>query len=465
MRITRLVAAVVLVGVGVGAAAAQSTDWSSQNLNLDNNRYAPLDEIDTANVTRLVERWSYEVGPTDNIAQATPLVVDGVMYLHSHSTQFALDAATGEELWTAPLDRGPTAAGPVRGSTFAGGNLYAYRGADLYATDAATGEAVESFGNQGYLPVVGAALQQKYPDAYPPTLDPVQIGYRITTPPAFHDGTLYVAAALSEGHIPGGLVIATDAGTGAIKWVFNTIPQRPQDQGWEIARDTWGDGARAGGGIWTQPAVDPELGMVYVNAGNPSPDYDGSARVGINLFTNSTIALDLETGDLRWYFQAVHHDLWDWDHVTGPVLFDVTDDDWPGDQGRRGGREELSLLHVGSRNRRAAKPDGRDARPHRDGRAGRAGVADAADSAQRRRGADDAAMRYLHRARRSGARESLQPVLCAVLDEQGDYRCARGLELGRALVQSAHRARLRDREERRHLDRRQAGRRHPPTWP
>ena len=327
MRITRLVAAVVLVGVGIATAAAQSTDWSSQNLNLDNNRYAPFDEIDTTNVTRLVQRWSYEVGPADNIAQATPLVVDGVMYLHSHSTQFALDAATGEELWTASLDRGPTAAGPVRGSTFAGGNLYAYRGADLYATDAGTGEPVESFGNQGYLPVVGAALQQKYPDAYPPTLDPVQIGYRITTPPAYHDGTLYVAAALSEGHIPGGLVIATDAGTGAIKWVFNTIPQRPQDQGWEIARDTWGDGARAGGGIWTQPAVDPELGMVYVNAGNPSPDYDGSARVGINLFTNSTIAIDLETGDLRWYFQAVHHDLWDWDHVTGPVLFDVTDED------------------------------------------------------------------------------------------------------------------------------------------
>ena len=105
------------------------------------------------------------------------------------------------------------------------------------------------------------------------------------------------------------------------------MPQGPQDDGWEIARDTWGTGARAGGGIWTQPAVDPELGMVYVNAGNPSPDYDGSARVGMNLFSNSTIALDLETGALRWYYQAVHHDLWDWDHVTGPVLFDVTGDD------------------------------------------------------------------------------------------------------------------------------------------
>ena len=121
-------------------------------------------------------------------------------------------------------------------------------------------------------------------------------------------------------------MIASDATTGAIKWVFNTIPQRPQDDGWDIAQETWGTGARAGGGIWTQPALDLELGMVYVNSGNPSPDYDGSARHGINLFTNSTIALDMETGALEWHYQTIHHDLWDWDNVTGPVLFDVEQD-------------------------------------------------------------------------------------------------------------------------------------------
>ena len=318
----------VASGAATPAAAQQgSTDWASQNLNLHNNRFAPLDEVNTTNVDRLTARWTYEVGPTDNITQATPLVVDGVMYLHSRATLFALNAATGEELWTATLDEGPAAAGPVRGPTFANDRIYAYRGADLYAMDADTGAPVESFGEQGVLPVVSSALQLKYPDDYPPTLDPVSIGYRITTPPAYHDGTLYVAAALSEGHIPGGLVIATNADTGEITWVFNTVPQGPQDDGWEIARDTWGTGARAGGGIWTQPAIDPDLGLVYVNAGNPSPDYDGSARVGKNLFSNSTIALDLETGTLRWYYQAVHHDLWDWDHVTGPVLFDVTDND------------------------------------------------------------------------------------------------------------------------------------------
>ena len=116
-----------------------------------------------------------------------------------------------------------------------------------------------------------------------------------------------------------------DADTGDIKWVFNTVPQRPQDEGFEIADPTWGYGKRAGGGIWTQPAIDAELGMVYINAANPMPPYDGSARVGKNLFTNSTIALDLETGALRWYYQTIHHDLWDWDNITGPTLFDVTD--------------------------------------------------------------------------------------------------------------------------------------------
>ena len=136
----------VLVGLLTGASgparAQGSTDWASQNLNLDNNRFAPLDEINTGNVSRLAERWTYAVGPTDNIAQATPLVVGGVMYLHSRSTLFALNATTGEELWTSVLDAGDPGGSPVRGPTFVDGNIYAYRGADLYAMDAATGNPV-----------------------------------------------------------------------------------------------------------------------------------------------------------------------------------------------------------------------------------------------------------------------------------------------------------------------------------
>lgn len=300
-------------------------DWSQHNFDTTNRRYSPLDQINSSTVGRLQLNWSFEVEGGANVNQVTPLVVRGVMYLHSRSQMMALNATTGELLWTHDMEA--AGSGPVRGPTYANGRIYAYTGSTLYAFDAQTGDPLESFGEQGMLAVVSDALQFKYPDSFPPTLDPVTIGYRLTTPPAYSDETLYVAAALSEGHIPGGLVIAISANTGEIKWVFNTVPQGPQDEGWEIARDTWGSGARAGGGVWTQPAVDPELGMVYVNAGNPSPDYDGSARHGMNLFTNSTIAIHAESGKLAWYFQAVHHDLWDWDHVTGPVLFDLQSED------------------------------------------------------------------------------------------------------------------------------------------
>ncbi len=309
-------------GAPPAITAGGQTNWPSHNLDLNNSRYSELDQIDTTNVAGLAEQWSFAVPAGTDVSQVTPLVVDGLMYLHAGPSVFALNAVTGEPVWSLELDAAER--NRVRGPTYAEGKVYAYNGANLTAADAGTGELVSSFGDGGILPVVGLALQAKYPDTYPPTLDPFTLGYRITSAPAYHDGTLYLGAALSEGHIPGGLVIATDATTGAIEWVFNTIPQRPQDDGWEIARDTWGDGARAGGGVWTQPAIDVDLGLVYVNVGNPSPDYDGSARPGANLFTNSTVALDLETGALRWHYQAVHHDLWDWDHVTGPVLFDVT---------------------------------------------------------------------------------------------------------------------------------------------
>ena len=138
-----------------------------------------------------------------------------------------------------------------------------------------------------------------------------------------------MATAGSANLIRGGLLIALDAATGAVEWAFATIPQRPGDAGWELAKDTWGAGERWGGGIWTQPAVDPGLGMIYFNVANPTPDFYGAERPGLNLFTNSIVALHLETGELAWHFQTVHHDLWDFDFSNGPVLFDRTVDGEP----------------------------------------------------------------------------------------------------------------------------------------
>ena len=297
------------------------TNWASHNLDLYNQRFSELAQIDTETVGQLQRRWSYDVAPGLNLGQTTPLVVDGVMYMHAGATVLAVNALTGAEIWTLEIDG--VSGGPVRGPLYVNGTLYSYHGDKLAAVDAESGELIETFGDGGVLPIFSLALSNKYPDTYPPGFDAASLNYRINSSPAYHDNTLYVASAISEGNIPGGLVVAADATTGRVKWVFNTIPQRPQDQGWEIAESTWGEGKRVGAGVWTQPAIDIELGLVYFNTANPNPPYDGSARPGANLFTNSTVALDMETGELRWFFQTIHHDLWDWDNVTGPVLFDV----------------------------------------------------------------------------------------------------------------------------------------------
>ncbi len=300
---------------------SSQSNWASHNLDPYNQRFSALAQIDTTTVSGLERRWVFDVPPGVSVAQTTPLVVDGVMYLHSGETVLAINAVTGNEVWRLEVEGLP--GGVVRGPLYADGKIYSYHGDQLMAADAKTGELVETFGDGGVLPIFSAALSTKYPDVYPPGFDAASLNYRMNSSPAYYNNTLYAGSAISEGNIPGGLVVAADADTGEIKWVFNTIPQRPQDEGWELADPTWGDGKRVGAGIWTQPAVDAELGLLFFNTANPNPPYDGSARPGANLFTNSTIALDLDTGALRWHFQTIHHDLWDWDNITGPVLFDI----------------------------------------------------------------------------------------------------------------------------------------------
>jgi quinohemoprotein ethanol dehydrogenase len=297
-------------------------DWPLHNLDLHNSRYAPLDQVNVSNASRLALKWSFETGGNEGIGSITPVVVDGVMYFNAGSKLFAVNAATGKPAWTFSLPR--AFSGGRRGPAYAGGRIYAVGQRFLYAVDAKTGALVESFGDRGVLSVANQALEFKYPGKYPADLDPVTIGYSIASAPTYANGTLYLGLASAEMMIRGGLVVAMDGKTGAIKWVFNTIPQSRQDEGWEIAKDTWGTGARIGGGIWTQPAVDLELGLLYVNVSNPTPSRDGSARIGANLFTNSIVALHLDTGKVAWHFQTIHHDIWDYDTISGPILFDAT---------------------------------------------------------------------------------------------------------------------------------------------
>ena len=324
---------------------ATSVDWALHMQDLTSSRYSRATEFTADNVANLEVKWTFKptivagaFGLPDEAArssllqnrnsffQQTPIVIDGVMYVHSGSRLYAVDAATGARIWSFETE---PFVGEVRqrGPAYGDGRVYAHGPRIVYAVDARTGRLVESFGRGGLLNIVGEALRFKYPDTYPSDFDATTIGFELTAAPIYHDGTLYMGTGFGDGHTPGGFMMAVDGTTGAIKWAFQTIPQEPGDDGWEIARDTWEGGARAGGGVWTPGSIDPELGTIYFMVGNPSPAFDGSARRGINLFSNSIIALELETGTLKWHFQGVHHEIWDWDFMTTPLLFDVQADD------------------------------------------------------------------------------------------------------------------------------------------
>lgn len=297
-------------------------DWPLGSGDIANSGYSALDEINPSNAGQLVPKWTFTLPTGTSAAALTPLVVDGRMYFHSGSKVFALDAVTGKQLWM--TDVPPSANADIaRAPAYGDGKVYAFTKTTLYAVDAETGKPVNAFGNNGAVRVINKALEFKDPGKYPADLDPTTLGYSLTTAPMYHQGMLYIGIPFSDSLIEGGLLVAADAGTGAVKWVFRTVPQGPNDDGWELAKDTWKGERRLGGGIWSSPAIDPELGIVYAIVGNPTPNYDGSSRLGTNLFTNSLLALNLSTGKLLWHFQVIHHDIWDWDLVTGPTLFDI----------------------------------------------------------------------------------------------------------------------------------------------
>ena len=222
---TTLVAGAATTQEG-GQASGGAGDWPLHNRDLGSGRYSSLDAINTSNVGRLALAWQFDAGAEHSIRQVTPVVVDGVMYLNAGGTTFALDAASGQPIWTRSLDEGLAARG--RGPGYGNGRVYAFGGTTVYATDATTDELVESFGDRGRLAIVSEALQFKYPDDYPPNVDATTLGYQLRTPPVYFNDTLYMGATVSENNIPGGLVMAADATTVAIRWVFNTVLPRPK---------------------------------------------------------------------------------------------------------------------------------------------------------------------------------------------------------------------------------------------
>jgi quinohemoprotein ethanol dehydrogenase len=326
---TLLIAATVSAWIASSSAQqprrGTSVDWPLHNLDLAGSRFSTLDQINVSNVKALTPRWLFQHGVIDGVSnQTTPVVVDGVMYVtDARGSVYAVDAADGHLLWTydvTPFLGGGRPEGYVfrnRGVCYSNGVVYVAGGSFLFALDAKTGKPISGFGADGKASVILDVLRTRYPEVK----TAISMGYWFTTAPQIHNGVLYIGSTRSESHIPGGHVLAVDARTGKVLWHFNTVPQDEKDQGWEIAGPTWVGGERNGGGIWETPAIDPELGLLYVAVGNPFGD--SRKRAGVNLFTDSIVALTLGAGKLAWHYQQTHHDVWDYDSGGPPILFDM----------------------------------------------------------------------------------------------------------------------------------------------
>ena len=258
--------------------------------------------------------------------ESTPIVIDGALYFSTPSNRvIALDAETGKEIWR--FDPQAGRAGPRhffqhRGVAYWHGKsgddgriLYGTFDGRLIALDAKTGKPCRAFGKDGTVD-----LRAGIADAYPAA------EYSVTSPPAIYHDLVITGAAVPEypSKGPSGQVRAFDVRSGKLAWTFHTIP-RPG----EVGHETWEGDAwkeRTGANVWSIMSVDLERGLVFLPIGSASYDFYGADRKGLDLFSNSLVALDAASGKLVWYYQMVHHDIWDYDMPAQPVLITVRRD-------------------------------------------------------------------------------------------------------------------------------------------
>jgi alcohol dehydrogenase (cytochrome c) len=289
---------------------AEPTDaWLTNGGTLANQRYSPLDQIDTSNVGDLKGVWMTDLRGAATAAkysaEGQPVVYDGVIYVPTGNDDvFAVDVETGRIRWQyeSNIDQeiNTVCCGWLsRGVALGEGKVFIGQldGA-LVALDQQTGKV-----------------------AWKTEVGSWRNGYTITAAPLYYDGLVITGVSGGEFSIRG-RVQAYDAATGKLVWRFHTVPGPG-----EVGHDTWpGDGdawTHGGAPMWQTPAVDPDLGLLYFSTGNASPDLDGAGRAGDNLFAASIVALDAKTGEYRWHFQQVHHDIWDYDAPSPVVLFDA----------------------------------------------------------------------------------------------------------------------------------------------
>jgi len=302
---------------GCAAQPVRDLDWPVMGGSPAQSRYVEHGGITPRNVAQLQVAWSYPV--TDgNIYQFSPVIADGVMYvLAKDSSLVALDAASGRELWSKPGFRGIARRGISAWRSADGSDRRLLVTADnhLLALDAATGEPIRSFGNDGRVDLREDLGRD------PATVRRVQSA----SPGAIFEDLILLGSSPGEGYLsPPGHLRAYNVVTGKLVWTFHTIPQPG-----EFGYDTWPkDAWRYAGGAnaWGEITVDAQRGIAYFPLGSPTYDYYGADRPGANLFGNCLLALDARTGKRLWHFQTVHHDLWDYDLTAAPQLIEVRRD-------------------------------------------------------------------------------------------------------------------------------------------
>jgi alcohol dehydrogenase (cytochrome c) len=276
-------------------ARPNDADWLTYNRDYRSQRYSPLREITPQNVASLVPKCIFQIGEVGPF-QASPIVRDGRMYVTTAHRTLALDAATCKPIWTHDyVPAGPELRPLNRGVALYQGMVI--RGAcdgHLFSLDAATGKLLWD---------VWVADSRK--------------GYWLAAAPVVFDGKVFIGEAGADTGA-NGHVHAFDAATGRLLWTFDLIPT-----GQEPGADTWGKSGVAGGGsTWSTITIDPETHSVLFPVGNPAPDLDDQLRPGNNLYTDSVIVLDADTGKLKWYVQQNPHDTHDWDTGAAPTIFD-----------------------------------------------------------------------------------------------------------------------------------------------
>ena len=279
-------------------------NWLSYSRTLDNQRHSPLNQINSTNVGKLSLQWVWQARSLEKF-ETTSLVVDGVLYtVQAPNDVYALDATTGRIFWTMPYTPKPsrTCCGRVnRGLAMLGDVLY------MGTVDA-------------HLVAIDAKSGQRLWDVE--VADPAAL-FSITMPPTIIKDKVIIGTAGGDLGLRA-FVAAYDAKTGKQLWKFYTIPApgEPGSESW--SDDSWKTGGAA---VWNAGAYDPQANLVYFGTGNPAPDWDGRTRLGDNLYSDSVIALDADTGNLKWHYQFTPHDELDYDSTQVPVLVDM---DWDG---------------------------------------------------------------------------------------------------------------------------------------